>query len=365
MKIAVIALLLAVVGVDAFSMAPSVRFGRGGDMLLSPPLRMSPTTGTAPTEEDTLVGTTGDDDETELTSKGMLKRDRYVASNRFAVRPGKEAKFEKRWATRKSRLASLDGFKYFHLMRRVSLEEDGTCTYDGGDKKDGTNMGNYVSFTIWEKKSHFSAWRKGDAFKEAHGGTSIGAFLSTMVNSALVLQGPPRPAFYDGLLLQSTVPDTVPETIDGWRNVEADGENVLPAECFVACNQFFVPQENAAAFEQRWAARESKLKECDGFVAFSMLRRDGQAKGHGTSPMTDDEPTYLSTTIWRDRKAFDAWREGNSFKAAHGQDKPPGAAAEAKNGKEKPQGPPPPQWSRPPVPVFYEGTLVISSKNGA
>ena len=365
MKVALIALLLSTAGINAFTCtAPSVRCGRGSGLVFSSSVRMGASAAT--TEEDTSVDSAADDDdEIELTSKGLLKRDRYIASNRFAVRSGKEAKFEKRWATRKSRLASLDGFKYFHLMRRVRLEEDGTCPYDGGDKKDGSMMGNYVSFTIWEKKSHFSAWRKGDAFKEAHGGTSIGAFLSTMVNSALVLQGPPRPAFYDGLLLQSTVPESLPETVDGWRNVEADGENVLPAECFVACNQFFVPRENAASFEQKWAERDSKLKECDGFVAFSMLRRDGQAKGHGTSPMTDDEPTYVSTTIWRDRKAFDAWRQSKSFKAAHGQGKGLTPTAAAKNDEQQSGGSPRPEWSKPPVPVFYEGTLVISSKDGA
>ena len=348
-------LLLGAVGVGAF--APASRRAASPHAL-----RMSSTV-----EEDTAVGADSflqDDDESDLTSKGLLKRDRYVATNRFAVRPGKEAKFEKRWATRKSRLASLDGFRYFHLMRRVTLNDDGSSTYDGGDKKDETNMGNYVSFTVWEKKSHFSAWRKGDAFKEAHGGTSIGAFLSTMVNSALVLQGPPRPAFYDGLLMQSTKPESIPETVDGWRNVAADGINVLPAECFVACNQFYVPAENAASFEQRWAKRESKLKECDGFVAFSMLRRDGQAKGHGTSPMTPDEATYQSTTIWRDRAAFDAWREGNNFRQAHGQ-KAEGEKKESEEAK-KPEGQgPPPQWSKPPTPVFYEGTLVITGEEGA
>ena len=51
-----------------------------------------------------------------------LERDRYVATNRFEVRKGRAAKFEKRWADRSSRLATLDGFKYFQLMRRVSLD---------------------------------------------------------------------------------------------------------------------------------------------------------------------------------------------------------------------------------------------------
>jgi hypothetical protein len=63
-------------------------------------------------------------DVAEVTEKGMLKRDRYVATNRFAVRQNKAAKFEKRWATRKSRLATLQGFKYFHLMRRVTIDEE-------------------------------------------------------------------------------------------------------------------------------------------------------------------------------------------------------------------------------------------------
>jgi hypothetical protein len=31
-------------------------------------------------------------------------------------------------------------------------------------------FGNYVSFTIWQEKKHFNAWRGGEAFKEAHGG---------------------------------------------------------------------------------------------------------------------------------------------------------------------------------------------------
>ena len=141
-----------------------------------------------------------DDDADDDGGSSLLKRDRYVATNRFAVRDGKEAKFEKRWATRKSRLATLQGFKYFHLMRRVTLNEndedddgedikkDDTYSYDGGNDKESA-QGNYVSLTIWEKKSDFSVWRKGDAFKEAHGGTSIKAFVSTVVNSALVLRG--------------------------------------------------------------------------------------------------------------------------------------------------------------------------------
>jgi heme-degrading monooxygenase HmoA len=183
-----------------------------------------------------------------------------------------------------------------------------------------------------------------------------------VVNSALILQGPPRPAFYDGLLVQSVAPQIVPETVDGWRDMVeiADGFQTLPTECFVACNQFYVPLEHAATFEQRWAQRDSKLSQCDGFVAFSMMRRDGQQKGHGTVPVDETEPTYVSTTIWKDHASFEKWRLGSAFSQAH-------ARPANKNEKEQSGGLPPtrPLWSRPPQPIFYEGTLVITKIEGA
>ena len=142
-----------------------------------------------------VLGSSATDEASKESSAAVtkkLKPDRYIASNRFAVRAGKEAKFEKRWANRKSRLAELDGFKYFHLMRRVTLDEKEGVKYDGGKKKD--MQGNYVSLTVWQNKSNFNAWRKGDAFREAHGGTSVGAFVSTMVSSIRILKGAPKPA---------------------------------------------------------------------------------------------------------------------------------------------------------------------------
>lgn len=228
-----------------------------------------------------MVATTEEiDTEFDVTSKGLLKRDRYIATNRFSVRKNKAATFEKRWATRKSRVAELQGFKYFQLMRRVTLNNnnDGSTTYD---EESNDAFENYVSYTIWNKKSDFSAWRNGDAFKEAHGGTSISAFLSTMVNSALVLKGAPKPAFYDSLLLQSSKPENMPDLIDGWRNVEADGVNTLSCESFILMEKYFVPTgERAIDFEKYWTANFLDMKKFDGFVTSSLMRRDGQAKGY-------------------------------------------------------------------------------------
>lgn len=313
-------------------------------------LLLSMTTETVSSGEDISAAT--------YVKSPLIQRDRYVATNRFTVRKGKEAKFEQRWATRKSRLATLEGFRYFHLMRRVNLEGDNSIQSDNADENSA--FGNYVSLTVWSEKKHFTAWRKGEAFKEAHGGTSIGAFVSTLLNSALLLKDPPRPAFYDGILTQSTRPDIIPETTpEGWRAaMESNGLDLLPEECFVACNQFYIPDQNREAFEKRWADRESKLQEHNGFQAFIMLRRDVSQKGHGTVEMKETEPTYVSTTIWKDRASFNAWRTSQSFKDAHRGGKSQDSAPTTQTTTVQPL------WVKPPSPVFYEGTLVITQSDG-
>ena len=39
------------------------------------------------------------------------------------MKRGREAAFEKRWADRESRLGTLDGFRYFCIMRRVDDDD--------------------------------------------------------------------------------------------------------------------------------------------------------------------------------------------------------------------------------------------------
>jgi len=86
----------------------------------------------------------------------------------------------------------------------------------------------------------------------------------------------------------------------------------------------------------------------------------------------------LPAQIWRDRAAFDAWRNGNAFKAAHGVTPPasgaaaPAAAAASSEtaaasmpDASSSSGGGPPAWTRPPRPVFYEATLQIVSPTGA
>ena len=279
------------------------------------------------------------DDETTLTAAGLMKRDRYIATNRFTVRRNQQAKFEKRWATRKSKLAVLEGFKYFQLMRRVKLLNDSdTTVYDEGDT-DEDSFENYVSFTIWQKKSHFNAWRNGEAFKEAHGGTSIGAFLSTMVSSAMVLRGAPRPAFYDALYLRSRPPTELPSTVDGWRQVDADGVHTLDAESYMHMTKYYIPAEYMKQFESEYT---HVAHQDPAMVASALMRRDARAKGHGIKEMTLDEPSYVAVRI------FDSKQEWVDFVKNNGQ------------------GVLQVDYARKPTEVeLYEGTLVISSEQGA
>uniref|UniRef100_A0A0G4IF81 ABM domain-containing protein n=1 Tax=Chromera velia CCMP2878 TaxID=1169474 RepID=A0A0G4IF81_9ALVE len=287
-----------------------------------------------------------------LTSESLLP-ERYVATNRFKVRPGKGPAFEKRWADRKSRLAELDGFRFFALLRRTEAE--------GVDYSSEGDFGNYVSFTVWEDKEAFEAWRTGDAFKEAHGGGGIMSFIQLLSTALFIVDGAPKPAFYDALI---PVPG---ERLDfasdgGWRTVKADGETALPGEIFVSQNRFSVRAGKEAEFEQKWKQRESKLKESDGFVGFLLLRRD--------ATKADDGYNYMVTTIWRDRAAFSNWRSSAQFKAAHANASPPpppvSDSADSSSSSVVPPTSSTPEglYLGPPKLRFFEGVLTLSSQKG-
>ena len=270
-------------------------------------------------------------------TEGQLKAERYVASNRFRLQANKGPVFEKRWAERKSRLANLDGFRFFTLMRRVEGSPGGPPSPPSPDEEY-----DYVSLTIWEDKSGFDAWRTGEAFKEAHGGGTIFGFAEMLISSLLVLKGGPKPAFYDGLLpVVKPPPEGTPwKAVGGWRDVPADGVNPLDTDVFVAMNRFKVIEGKEEAFERRWSERESKLEGMDGFLTFLLLRRDALK--------AEDGYNYSTLTVWKNRESFDAWRASSANASAHSK------AGEAE-----------PMFEGPPSPVLYEGVLALLSEKGA
>jgi heme-degrading monooxygenase HmoA len=76
----------------------------------------------------------------------------YIAMNRFKVKLGSEAAFEKVWRERPTYLAELPGFVEFSLLRGATTE-DHTL---------------YSSHTVWATKADFENWTKSQAFRDAH-----------------------------------------------------------------------------------------------------------------------------------------------------------------------------------------------------
>ena len=76
---------------------------------------------------------------------------------------------------------------------------------------------------------------------------------------------------------------------------------------FIAMNRFRIRLGQEEAFEAMWRARDSRLREVEGFVAFKLLR----------GPTSPEHTLYVSHSTWRDAAAFDAWTRSPQFRHAH------------------------------------------------
>lgn len=76
---------------------------------------------------------------------------------------------------------------------------------------------------------------------------------------------------------------------------------------FVAMNRFRIAPGQEEAFEAMWRARDSRLHEVEGFLAFKLLR----------GPSTAEDTLYVSHSMWRDRTAFEGWTRSPQFRHAH------------------------------------------------
>eukprot|EP00931_Biecheleriopsis_adriatica_P069848 TRINITY_DN4365_c0_g1_i2.p1 TRINITY_DN4365_c0_g1~~TRINITY_DN4365_c0_g1_i2.p1 ORF type:complete len:316 (+),score=76.59 TRINITY_DN4365_c0_g1_i2:41-949(+) len=211
-------------------------------------------------------------DATGAETAEFLPGEGFVAMNRFRVREGTEAQFEKRWTAEKSSLSSLEGFRWFCLLRRVPGTPAGGAlsvvyNYDDDMYEDDYS---YVSFTMWDKRKAFET-----SAEESQGSNDD---IATVLNGFKTPSGPPKSALWDG---------TGPTP-----------------EVFVAMNRFTVSPGSEKEFEQRWAARESKLQEASGFRLFHLMRRD---------ETPDDDVNYISMSVWDDRASFDSWWNSKSF----------------------------------------------------
>lgn len=261
---------------------------------------------------------------------------RYVAMNRFRVQEknfskpeGADAKFEKRWAERPSRLATMDGFRWFALFRRVTLSGEPL-------DQEAHDDFNYTSMTLWEDKDTFQVWREGDAFKEAHGGGNIGGILEMLISSAQTLKGKPK------LLLASAqrttsnpvAPADLPKMTGGWRSIEADGVNILAPECFLSMDDYVVAPGQEGAFLQAAGAKIEGAKGAEGFMFGTVLNAENEKD-------EEKKRVFSLATVWADQSAYEA--------------APP--AREEAGGL--------PGTSAAPLARHFEGKLVLTTEKGA
>ncbi len=66
----------------------------------------------------------------------------FIAMNRFRIRKGEEAEFERIWAERDTHLREVPGFVEFHLLRGPEAADHRL----------------YASHTVWRSHRHFEDW---------------------------------------------------------------------------------------------------------------------------------------------------------------------------------------------------------------
>lgn len=81
--------------------------------------------------------------------------DEFVVMNVVEVPSAGRVGFEEAFAKRQSRLNDVAGFAGFELMRRDDVGEDGEAS-------------EFLVISRWRDEDAFTAWREGDAFKDAH-----------------------------------------------------------------------------------------------------------------------------------------------------------------------------------------------------
>mmetsp|Transcript_46658 Transcript_46658/g.99619 ORF Transcript_46658/g.99619 Transcript_46658/m.99619 type:complete len:310 (+) Transcript_46658:38-967(+) len=221
----------------------------------------------------------------------------YVAMNRFKVREGSGPAFEQRWAQRKSSLRRLKGFQWFALLRRVQ-------------SPDPDDEYSYSSFTWWKEKEDFNAWRKGPAFKEAHGGGDIFSFLGMIINGFLTSKGPPKPCFWNGEVeLPSAQISTKFEGGPGSKP-DFDGSREMEAEVFVSLRRFSKGDGDKDALRASLREDRQSLVGAKGLRFSQVLSRDQEA---------DDGADGALMSVWDSKEEYEASALGKASDPTRGE----------------------------------------------
>lgn len=77
-------------------------------------------------------------------------------------------------------------------------------------------------------------------------------------------------------------------------------------------NRLIAPLALGQRVEQGFAHSTTSMKSIAGFVDFRLLRMEGHPEG-----VAEGEILYIAQTTWRDREAYEAWRDSDAFSRAH------------------------------------------------
>ena len=213
------------------------------------------------------------DEARALRADGLYAADRHVTTSRFLVPRDEQVAFEQSWVARADALKDAPGLTYFQMSKYAA---------DFMGPPLGDDEPNYHAYAVWESAEAAAAF-------DAGGG---------------------RPATYDGLF-SLALPAEATGVPPPARAVDAAKR--LPREAFVASNRFGIKPGFEKQFEDMWAGRDSSLADLEGFVNFTLLRREGDV---------DDGNTYVSYTTWKNVQAFNNWRGSDNFKRSHSGPKP-------------------------------------------
>ncbi len=99
----------------------------------------------------------------------------FITMNRFKIKPGSEQDFIDIWTGRDSYLGAVPGFQGLHLLQGASSEAHTL----------------FSSHVTWASKKAYEAWRKSDAFKQAHADAG---------SRQEIYLGPPELEYFDVVL---------------------------------------------------------------------------------------------------------------------------------------------------------------------
>lgn len=103
----------------------------------------------------------------------------FIAMNRFQVKPGHEAEFERMWAERESRLGEVPGFREFPVLKGP----------------EGVGYRLYSSHVVWDSRAAFEGWTKSEQFRDTHRNAGQQATRDVML-------GPPQFEGFETVLVE-------------------------------------------------------------------------------------------------------------------------------------------------------------------